>query len=94
MLDLGSTRRPIVIWAVLVAATVTSFELVGGHLSVTPQLAASFVISIAFVKVRFVGLEFMELRDAPIFLRTLFEAWVVLAAVALVALYRFGPDLF
>jgi hypothetical protein len=38
---------------------------------------SAVAIVIGFVKVRFVGLNFMELRRAPWLLRLVFEGWVV-----------------
>jgi hypothetical protein len=47
-----------------------------------------FVLALAAVKIRFVGLDFMELRSAPLLLRGPFEAycvtlWLVFAGVYL-----------
>jgi len=41
------------------------------------------VIFLAFLKVRWVLLDFMELRSAPTKLRLLFEAWVIGVAACL-----------
>ena len=70
------------IWALLVAATLGSWTLGGGH--------GVALIAVAFVKVRLVGLYFMELRAAPVALRVAFEGWVVAAAGILVGLYLSG----
>ena len=42
---------------------------------------------IAFVKIRFVGLYFMELRAAPIVLRGIFEAYCAVVGLTLAVLY-------
>ena len=49
------------------------------------------VLVIAFIKVRFVGLEFMELRQAPLPLRLIFELWLILACATLLILYWLSP---
>jgi hypothetical protein len=42
---------------------------------------------VAFVKLRLVGLDFMELRHAPLALRLVFEAYTVILASVLLGLY-------
>ena len=42
---------------------------------------------VALVKVRFVGLYFMELRTAPVALRALFEGWCLAACLVLIGFY-------
>jgi hypothetical protein len=59
------------VWAGLVVATVVSWAV---------------VLGVAVIKVRFVGLDFMELRNAPVLLRAAFEGycvalWCVLAGI-------------
>lgn len=79
------------VWLALMAATLLSWAL-GVRAPVGEQaLATAAVMVIAFVKVRFVGLYFMELRHAPSWLRLAFEAWVVIACAAVLALYGFAP---
>jgi hypothetical protein len=41
----------------------------------------------AFAKIRFVGLYFMELREAPSVLRSLFECYCLVVCVALLGVY-------
>jgi len=45
------------------------------------------IMTTAFAKTWFVGMYFMELRHAPLALRLLFNAWVVVGCVAVVAIY-------
>ena len=52
---------------------------------------ARLVLLIAFLKARLIGLEFMELRAAPRVLRSIFEAWTVVACATLLALYLLSP---
>jgi hypothetical protein len=72
-------------WAGLVAATMVSWWLGAGHGSVVPvRIGATLVLLVAYVKVWFVGAEFMELRSAPPWLRWSFRGW--LAAVGVTTL--------
>jgi hypothetical protein len=80
--------RMVVIWLLLVAATLFSLSLFeeSGHLQVSHYVGVA-VIAVAFVKVRFIGLDFMELRRAPKPLRIAFEAWVLVIAGTLMTMY-------
>lgn len=82
--------RLTVIWAVLVAATLLSFESAIGFGDAAGRVVGSIVLIIAFVKVRLVGAEFMELRQAPRALQWLFDGWVVVVCGALIAIYWMG----
>ncbi|KAA0108085.1 cytochrome C oxidase subunit IV family protein [Mycolicibacterium sp. P1-5] len=62
-------------WLILVAATLASFALGADH--GTGSLVAVAVLAIAAIKVRLVGLDFMELRHAPVPLRAAFEVYCV-----------------
>jgi hypothetical protein len=48
---------------------------------------ASSILLIAFVKIRFVGLYFMELRGAPTLLGSMFESYCVIVCAALTVMY-------
>jgi Prokaryotic Cytochrome C oxidase subunit IV len=75
-------------WSLLMVATLCSIALVettGG--SRLRRYVNVGIIVIAFIKVRWVGLDFMELRRAPLGLRLAFEIWVIAIAGALVGLY-------
>jgi hypothetical protein len=60
-------------WLLLVAATILSWALGADH--GTGSMVAVVVLAIATIKVRLVGLDFMELRHAPIPLRAAFECY-------------------
>lgn len=74
------------VWVFLVAATcataVLGLDQRGGSTVVGMALLA-----IAFVKIRLVGLDFMEVRSAPRPLRVLMEAYVVVTFLALTGCY-------
>ena len=79
------------IWLLLIAATGLSWESAHGFSwgdggRITPVA----VMIVAFIKVRFVGLDFMELRGAPLPLRLLFEAWAGLVCAAIIGIYWSG----
>lgn len=79
------------VWLFLVAATVASWALGTDHGFVDNVTAASVtVLVVAFVKVRFVGLYFMELKDAPLPLRALLEAWCLVVCGLTVGLFLAG----
>ena len=83
--------RTTLIWFVLVAASGLSLQLGHGIGFSDLRHAGVAILVVAFVKVRFVILEFMEVRHAPIYLRLVAEAWTVAACATLVALFLAAP---
>ena len=80
--------RSAAVWLLLVVVTLCSWEsavMAGGQ-----RIAATWVLLLAFFKVRLIGLEFMELRSAPLPLRIAFEVWVVGVCAVLLGLYWQG----
>ena len=82
-------NRITLVWAGLLLATLASWELGASH-GLPVAYAGAGIIVIAFVKVWFVGCYFMELRNAPRVLVTVFSAWTVLVALTLVGLLLFA----
>jgi cytochrome c oxidase subunit IV len=83
---LTATRRVTLVWALLLALTFGSF-LVGIEQGAGfASAAAVIIVGIALLKVRLIGIHFMDLRVAPFALRALFEGYVLLVFVVLVAL--------
>ena len=79
--------RATLVWLGLVVATLVA-ALIGEHSGPGgASVATAAVIVIALVKARFVGLEFMELRGAPVIMRIAYEAWTVLVCTVLLGLY-------
>lgn len=74
-------------WLVLIAATLMSYALGADHGAGSAMVAV--VLAIAAVKVRLVGLDFMELRSAPIPLRVVFEGYCLVFWGVLSGLYLF-----
>jgi hypothetical protein len=81
--------RTTVIWVGLVLATCLTLWLGSGHATAQQgmRLAVAFAIPVAFLKIYFIGSEFMELRGAPPLLRGAFIAWVVVVGASATALY-------
>jgi caa(3)-type oxidase subunit IV len=65
----------IVVWIALALATFLSWWLSTEEAS-DGRLIAVIILIVAGVKIRLVGLYFMELRDAPALLRGAFEIYV------------------
>ena len=77
-------QRATVVWlGLMVATVVTTWGLSKNAFSPVVAVVGTFLI--AGVKVRYVMLDFMELRNAPRAVRIAFEAWpVVVTAIILV----------
>jgi hypothetical protein len=88
----ANPSRPIIIWALLAAATIGALLLGTSHgASVnSAQAGTAAALAVGFVKVRYIGLEFMEIRTAHPALRWIFEGWVAVIGVALITLYLAG----
>ena len=82
-------------WLLLMLATGLSWWLGQDHI-LSPaensnyRMIASSLIVIAFIKVRIVISYFMDVRQAPLALKVVCDAWVVLVCGALIYLYWFG----
>ncbi len=82
-------RRITRVWLGLLAATAFSWAVGQGFFHGDQRNAGVVILAIAFVKIRFVILDFMELRNAPLGMRLVAEAWVIGVGGTLIALYRF-----
>jgi hypothetical protein len=84
-------NRVTAVFAGLVVATCVTWWL-GSESSLNGlgfEMAAALTLLIAFGKIVFIGADFMELREAPTVLRTVFLTWVVVFAAAAIALVAF-----
>jgi len=84
--------RTTAVWLLLMAATLLSWSLGTDHslgLSHGRPLTALSILVIAFVKIRFIGRYFMELRESPPALRTMFEIYCAAVLLTLSAMYLF-----
>jgi hypothetical protein len=85
-------KRLLIVWLVLAAFTL-SYLWIDHSLSAaltSSALVTSVVIVIALIKVRIIFREFMEVRQAPVLLCRLTDAWVVLIGAALLGSYFIG----
>ena len=79
------------VWLVLILATALSWQL--GHgvgFGDRYPYATVAIVIIAFIKVRLVFLDFMELRHAPLPLRLAFESWALVVGGTIIACYWAG----
>ena len=79
-------NRISIVWLFLIVATLVSWKVGTDH-GVHAHLATIIVLLVAFVKVRFVGMYFMELREAPIPLRGIFEGYCIVVCTTLIIMY-------
>lgn len=77
----------IYVWAGLVLATLVSCWLGSERSAGLSPLRSCLVLAVAFIKSRFVGLYFMDLRDAPVLARAFFEIWCLAVLLVLTAMY-------
>lgn len=85
--------RTVIVWGVLVLATLVSWYLGTDHGFSSKDgqsVATSIVLVVAFVKIRFIASDFMELRHAPAGLRRAFDLWIVAVCLTLVGFYLGG----
>jgi hypothetical protein len=79
--------RITLVWIVLLAATTVSLLMGHGIGIHDARHAGVAILVIALVKVRFVILDFMEIRRAPTYMRVTAETWVTIICTALVTLF-------
>jgi Prokaryotic Cytochrome C oxidase subunit IV len=79
------------VWLLLVGATALSWQIGHGFGIGDLRMAGVAIIVIAFIKVRFVILDFMEIRNAPLFMRATAEGWLITICTILVVLQMQTP---
>jgi heme/copper-type cytochrome/quinol oxidase subunit 4 len=83
-------ERVTAVWGLLMAATCVSTWLLSSG-GVSREVAVVGIFLIAAMKIRFVMLDFMELRDAPAAVRVAFETWIVLITVLILGFWFTTP---
>lgn len=84
-------KRLLIVWLVLASLTLGYLWIDHADRSnAASAVVTSSVIVIAVVKVRIIFREFMEVRQAPVLLCRLTDAWVVLIAASMLACYFIG----
>lgn len=84
--------RITVVWLLLIGATLLSWGMGHGLGFSDPRNAGMVIFLVAFIKVRYVFLEFMEVRQGPLVLRIFVEGWVTLVCAGVLAMYWTGAD--
>jgi len=79
-------ERVTLVWLGLVVLTCVTTWGLSKNLF-TPAVAVVGIFLIAAMKVRYVILDFMELRNAPIPVRVAFESWPVVVAVMILGFW-------
>ena len=79
-------ERATVVWIGLVLATCATTWMLGKDLF-SPAVAVVGIFVIAGLKVRYVMLDFMELRDAPRGPRIAFQSWIVVVTVLILGFW-------
>lgn len=82
-------RRTVIVWVLLVSATCITYWLGTNHplANISVRLATTTAILLAFLKVWFVGMYFMEVRDSPLTLKIAFGVWITMIGGGLVVLH-------
>jgi hypothetical protein len=84
-MDVLRARATTVWFGLMLATCVTTWGLSKDIVSPAVAMVGTFLI--AAVKVRFVLLDFMELRTAPLPVRIAFEAWISLVTVGILGFW-------
>ncbi len=88
-------KRLLVVWVILASLTLGYLWIdhsVDGSLKPSAVVTSS-VIVIALIKVRIIFREFMEVRNAPVVLCRLTDAWVLIIAASLLGSYFVGMQI-
>ncbi|MFT4561781.1 MAG: hypothetical protein ACI9BW_001523 [Gammaproteobacteria bacterium] len=84
-------RKITFVWLVLILATALSWQFGHGFgFGDRYTFATVAIVIIAFVKLRLVFLDFMELRHAPLPLRLAFEGWALVVGGTIIGCYLSG----
>ena len=85
----ATIRAGVLAWLLLAALTGVTWWVGVGHADASRQPRADTIalFVLAFFKARLIILHFMELRHAPIGLRALGEAWVIVACTCVILTY-------
>jgi Prokaryotic Cytochrome C oxidase subunit IV len=88
-MTIGGERVTIVWLGLILATCITTWGLSKDVVSPAVAVVGTFVI--AAVKVRYVILDFMELRNAPTTVRVAFEAWPVVVTTMILGFWFATP---
>jgi Prokaryotic Cytochrome C oxidase subunit IV len=80
---MSTTRRLTLVWVLLLALTFGSFVIGIEQSAGFASAGAVLIIGIALFKVRLIGIHYMDLRVAPLPLRLIFEAYLLVVFIVL-----------
>jgi hypothetical protein len=83
-------QRITAIMALLFLLTIGSWLLGHANSGVNVRAATILIILVAAFKIRYVMLDFMEIRSAPRLLRMFCEGWIAVLAVVILTLQWLG----
>ncbi len=81
-------NRANIVWLILVAATLVTFEL--GEHGATGTVALAVILGLAWIKGQLVISDFMELRHAPLLWRLVVGGWLCVVVAVIVLAYWLG----
>lgn len=83
-------ERVTLVWVVLMVATCASTWMLSKE-AFSPAVAVVGIFLIAALKVRFVMLDFMELREAPVGVRVAFQSWIAVVTLLILGFWFATP---
>lgn len=87
-----SSRTAVWVWVFLVLATLASAWLAEHH-GLAGRWTVAVIMLVAAFKARAVIMYFMELKSAPAVWRRLFEAWLWISVLQIVAFWAWGVSI-
>ncbi len=82
----GRIRPATPLWLLLLVITAASAWLGGTQTVRDERYVGAAIVALAFVKIRFVMLDFMEIRRAPLAMRLACETWVIVLCATLISI--------
>ena len=82
-----ASQRAVLVWVVLVGATLVTAGIAASMEAGDARLQTSTILGIAVVKVRLIGHAFMGLDHAPKVLVRLFDAWCAMVLAGSIGIY-------
>ena len=81
-------NRETLAWLLLMLVTIiVTYALDGGTLGLSDTARNALILVIAFIKVRIVAYEFMEIRLAPAVMKVATHAWIIGTCMVLLLLF-------
>lgn len=84
-------ERVTVVWVVLMTATCASTWMFSKD-AFSPAVAVVGTFLLSALKARFVMLDFMELREAPVPVRVAFESWIAVVTLLILGFWFATPS--